>query len=225
MDQSEKRIRSIFIVLISCLVFAGMFLFFKPKLVDDVQQDVVYHTENQELESANGIVVQHNYIPYTSPRRPGEVREIHYITIHETDNRHLESGASAHSNFLSGNNTDITGWHYTVDDHEIIHHIPDNEIAWNAGDNRSIDGGNMNGIGIEMCVNVDNDYEKTLKNTACLVVGLMNEYDLTPKDLRFHKDFMDKVCPHRLMSEGRLDDFEKMVIEEYNKTALKKEEG
>ncbi len=217
MDKSEKNLVWIFVALGICFVIGCAFLFTKEKKVEEVELAKVVHTENLEVDLVNGINVEHEYVPYDSRRRPGEVREILYITIHETDNRRSGSGANAHKNFLSGNNSDITGWHYTVDDGSIVHHIPDNEIAWNAGDGRSELGGNMNGIGIEMCVNVDNDYEKTVENTAALVVALLRAYDLEPKDVRFHEDFMNKECPHRLISEGRLDDFYKMVIEAYSK--------
>ena len=39
-------------------------------------------------------------------------------------------------------------------------------------------GGNMNGIGIEMCVNSDGNYEQTLINTEKLCARLLIEYDL-----------------------------------------------
>ncbi len=175
-----------------------------------------YKNINIEIETVGDIVVEHNYIAWDQNRRPGEVRDIKYITIHETDNRNSGAGAQTHNTFLTGNNEDITGWHYTVDDHSIVHNIPDNEIAWNAGDQRTKDGGNMNGIAIEMCVNVTNDYEATLINTAELAAKLMVTYDLTPEDLRFHCDFMDKVCPHRLITEGRLEEFRELVQEKYD---------
>ena len=36
----------------------------------------------------------------------------------------------------------------------IYHHLPDDETAYHAGDGMEKNGGNMNGIGIEMCVNL-----------------------------------------------------------------------
>ena len=55
----------------------------------------VYHTTVVELDSVNGIPVQKEYIPYDSPRRPGEIREIRYVVIHETDNRSAGADAAA----------------------------------------------------------------------------------------------------------------------------------
>lgn len=173
-------------------------------------------TVNREFDEAGGISVIQDYIPYNSPRRPGEIREIKYITIHETDNRSRDANAAQHALFLTSNTSDITAWHYTVDDHSIYHHIPDNEIAWNAGDSRAEDGGNMNGIGIEMCVNYGSDYEQTVKNAAWLAAKLLVVYDLTPDDVRLHADFMNKECPHRLISEGRVPEFYQMIRDDYH---------
>jgi len=180
-------------------------------------------TVNREFDEAGGIAVVQNYIPYDSPRRTGEIREIKYVTIHETDNRSADADAAQHALFLTSNTTDITAWHYTVDDHSIYHHIPDNEIAWNAGDSRTEDGGNMNGIGIEMCVNYGSDFEQTMKNTAWLAAKLLVTYDLTPDDVRLHADFMDKECPHRLISEGRVPEFYQMIRDCYH--ILKEQSG
>lgn len=175
----------------------------------------VYQSINHEIAYAGDIEITHTHIAWDQYRRPGEVREIKYITIHETDNRSSSSDAAAHSAFLTDTEDSNTGWHYTVDDHSIYHTIPDNEISWNAGDQRNTDGGNVNGIGIEMCVNYENDFEKTLENTAMLVATLCVNYDLTPDDVRFHSDFMDKECPHRLISEGRTDEFLQMIADDY----------
>lgn len=181
----------------------------QPIQEEEVVEEFV--TRNIELEAAFGIPITHAYIPYESPRRPKEIRAIKYITIHETDNRSTSATALGHSNFLLGDTNDITSWHYTVDDKEIYHHVPDNEVAYNAGDNRERDGGNINGIGIEMCVNLGGDYEKTLDNTAALTATLLHVYDLTVEDVRLHADFMDKICPHRLITEGRVDEFMEKV--------------
>ena len=98
-------------------------------------------------------------------------------------------------------------WHYTVDDHEIWHHIPDDETAFHAGDHMEDGGGNKNGIGVEMCVNADGDYEQTLKNAQKLAATLLHEYGLSIDDLKKHQDFSGKNCPSRLLNAGRWDEF------------------
>ncbi len=175
-----------------------------------------YYTYNIELDQANGITIQHVHLAWGNQRRPGEVREIRFLVIHETDNRSSGADAAAHSSFLNSDTSSYTGWHYTVDENAIYHNIPDNEIAWNAGDQRTAGGGNMNGIAIEMCVNLGSDYSKVLENTAALCAALLRQYNLTPEDVYLHADFMDKVCPHRLISEDMVYEFEDMIRADYN---------
>lgn len=209
--------------LLVIVVLGILFFFTQTKEEEPIPLEArPYHTEAVEITQVGDLVVQQEYIPYNSPRRPGEIREIRRIIIHETDNRSRSADAKAHSQFLSSDTTDITGWHYTVDDHSIYHHLPDNEIAWNAGDQRSRDGGNINGIGIEMCVNLGNDFDLTIQNTAQLCADLLVTYDLTPEDIYLHQDFMDKVCPHRLITENKVPYFRQLVEDNYE--VAKKEE-
>lgn len=77
-------------------------------------------------------------------------------------------------------------------------------------------GGNMNGIGIEMCVNSDGNYEQTLINTEKLCSRLLIEYDLNPsKALKKHQDFSGKICPSTLINSGRWDEFCSAVTAKY----------
>lgn len=183
----------------------------QEEVIEEVIEEEEYSTRNYEIAEVDGIPVIHSYVSLDSPRRPGEIRAIKYITIHETDNRSTSANAQGHNAYLLSDAMDITGWHYTVDDVSIYHNIPDNEIAWNAGDDRDRDGGNINGIGIEMCVNLGVDFEKTVDNTARLTAKLLHTYDLSIEDVKMHADFMDKVCPHRLITEGRVDEFIDLV--------------
>lgn len=166
------------------------------------------------------IPVMTDFIPEGSRARPGEQREIKWLVIHETDNTSAGANAAAHSSFVLHNanaTENIVSWHYTVDDHEIYHHLPDDETAYHAGDRMEKDGGNMNGIGIEMCVNEDGNYEQTLINAQRLCARLLLEYDLKPKALKKHQDFSPekKVCPSRLINENRWDEFCDAVEDRY----------
>ncbi len=180
----------------------------------EIVPERTYMSINIEAEEAGGIPIIHEYLDWDSRHRPGEVRDIMYITVHETDNTSRTADAAAHAVYLATNTANVNGWHYTVDDHSIYHHIPDNEVAWNAGDGRTVHGGNINGIGIEMCVNEGGDYEQTLANTAALCAVLLRQYGLDVEDIRFHADFMEKECPHILISTGRTDEFLQMIGEE-----------
>lgn len=218
------RLGRVLILLMIPLLLAGAvygLLRRKPEeppvvVTETAEEESGYITYAITLDEVHGIPVNHVYIPYDSSRRPGEIREIRFLTIHETDNRSSGADALAHSNWLIGDTTDITSWHYTVDDHSIYHNLPDNEIAWNAGDNRSRDGGNMNGIGIEMCVNVSGDFDQTVRNTAWLCAELLQAYGLTPDDVYLHRDFMGKICPHRLITENKVTWFKELVQADYD---------
>ena len=159
----------------------------------------------------NGLTVHETIIPEGNQARPGIRREIKYIVLHETGNPAVGADAKQHANFLRYTNRTTTSWHYTVDDHSVYHHIPDNEVAWHASDGLKKTGGNLNGIGVELCVNADGDFEKTFDNAARLVAGLLNAYDLTVSDIRQHADFTNKNCPEHIRNDNRMEEFRDLV--------------
>lgn len=160
--------------------------------------------ERPQVTQIKGIPVITDILPKDIPGRPGTKRKIKYIVIHETGNAGTNANAASHDNYLhrAATQTQLS-WHYTVDDHEIYQHLPDNEIGFHAGDGYQKNGGNMNGIGIEMCVNPENDYEQTLKNTQILIRYLMDAYGLKLEDVKKHQDFSGKVCPEKLIKEKK----------------------
>jgi N-acetylmuramoyl-L-alanine amidase CwlA len=169
----------------------------------------------EPVDEVGSIPVITDFVPKDTMERPGQERKIKFIVIHETGNPGRNANAASHNNYLHKEaDNQQKSWHYTVDDHEIYYHIPDNEIAFHAGDGLSPDGGNLNGIGIEMCINPENDYEQTLKNTAELAAMLIKAYDLGPESLKKHEDFSGKHCPDILLREGRWDEFADMVNED-----------
>jgi len=173
-------------------------------------------TELREpVPEVGAIPVITDFIPKETMERPGQERKIEYIVIHETGNAGRNADAESHNNYLHEEaDNQQKSWHYTVDDNEIYYHIPDNEIAFHAGDGLSNDGGNLNGIGIEMCINPESDYEQTLKNTAKLTAMLLKAYDLDIGSVKKHEDFSGKHCPDILLNGGRWDEFVDMVKQE-----------
>ena len=164
------------------------------------------------LSNVDDIPVHEDFLEEGAAGRPGEKRRIQYVVIHETDNTKAGANAAAHNNFIHSNGrTEKLSWHYTVDDHEIWHHIPDNETAYHAGDGMENSGGNKNGIGVEMCVNSDGDYEKTLENAQKLAAYLLYEYGLDLNALKKHQDFSGKNCPSHLLNDGRWEEFRQGV--------------
>ena len=146
-------------------------------------------------------------VPIKENERPGKKRIIKYIVIHETGNYSVGANSYNHAMYLSYTNKSYTSWHYTVDDTEIYHHIPDNEVAYHAGDKI----GNLNGIGIELCVNKDGNFDDTLENGAKLVAYLLKAYNLDLDAIKTHHDFNGKDCPHEILKNNRLEEFKKLV--------------
>lgn len=184
--------------LLAILVVTGVILW---STRDQTTQD------RPEVAEIFGVPVHTVLIPKTLPGRPGIKREVKFVVIHETGNSAAGADAKAHSDYLLNGGEGTTSWHYTVDDHEIYHHIPDSEVSWNAGDQRREPGGNMNGISIELCVNSDGDFTKTLDNGARLTAFLLKAYDLKLDDVKQHNDFNGKNCPQTIREGGRWQAF------------------
>ncbi len=155
--------------------------------------------------------------------RPGDVRQKKWIVIHETGNSSKGADAKNHSTYLKNlakANTTYVSWHYTVDDHEIYHHIPDNEIAYHASDGRVEGGGNMASIGIEICVNSDGNFDKARDNAAWLTAKLLKENNLTIGAVKQHHDFAPdgKNCPQTIRDKGLWNNFLQAVQKYYGVT-------
>lgn len=128
-----------------------------------------------------------------SPR----TQNIKYIVIHDTGNKKI--GADADSNFNYFNNiSNVTSADFIVDDRCIMK-INDytKNYSWHCGDGRGMYGiSNQNSIGIEMCVNFDGYFNKTLDNTVKLVRQLKHLFP-TAIVVR-HYDASRKNCPASL---------------------------
>ncbi len=169
-----------------------------------------------------GIEVHTDYISRDSMARPGQTRTIRFVVIHETDNTGANATAKAHNDYLHQNCwTEQKSWHYTVDQTEIWHHLPDDEIGYHAGDSSEGDG-NLHGIGIELCVNEGGDFQQTMQNAAQLTAYLLRRYDLSIDDVKQHRDFSGKICPKTIIQNDGWDDFLQLIqcaVDEQNQQA------
>lgn len=150
-----------------------------------------------------------------------------YIIIHDTAGR--AKGADADSLYRYFNTKGVNASsQYGTDDHQIIQMVPDNKRAWHAG---SVNGciSNSNTIGIEMCVNTDGDWSKTLQNTIVLVKYLMNKYNIPANRVVRHFDASGKQCPEMMIVDRPQDwtTFKKAIggynddsLTTYNTTAV-----
>lgn len=119
-----------------------------------------------------------------------------YITIHETGNTSRGANARMHARYIN-NGSEVT-WHYTVDEHEIIQHYEHTVQCWHAGDGRG--NGNLNSIGIEMCINSDGNFNKTIDNTVKLVAHLMKLHNIPITNVVQHNHWNGKNCPSNIRS-------------------------
>lgn len=119
-----------------------------------------------------------------------------FITIHETDNYDAGADAQAHADLQSRGFS--SSWHWSVDDKIAIQSFSHNVQCWHAGDARG--NGNLNSIGIEICVNSDGDYIQAVKNAAKLVKKIMTDENISINNVVQHNRWSGKNCPDRLRS-------------------------
>ena len=139
-----------------------------------------------------------------------------YITIHSTQNwsadaaQHalaLKRGALRAPKRKDGNRIGYLIWHFTVDDHSAIQHMPTTE----QGEHADFDGpGNRYSIGIEMCEERGSNLASTIDRTAKLTAILMRKHNIPLRNVVPHYHWPrkgqsppNKNCPHFLMDNGR----------------------
>ena len=155
--------------------------------------------EGAQRTTDTGMKIRTSYIDAGRKNRPGGVNPCRYITIHETGNKASGADAEAHGAYLnsSAGEADLVSWHYTVDDHAIVQHLPDGETAYHAGDGKA-GTGNAQSIGIEICVNADGDFAKAKANAASLVRLLMEEHGVPIANVVQHNCWNGKDCPYTI---------------------------
>lgn len=120
------------------------------------------------------------------------------ITIHETGNLNEGANAQAHSNYLK-HVSQYVGYHFVVDDKEIIQCIPLNEMTYHAGDGGK-GRGNTTSIAIEICINNDGNFEKAKENCKKLVQMIMKKTGI--KEIYPHQHWSGKHCPNNILNNG-----------------------
>lgn len=126
--------------------------------------------------------------------------KIKYIVIHDTGNTSRGADAKAHINYFSGGNRNSSA-DYFVDKNGYKQFNPDinKYYSWHSGDGKGKYGiTNNNSIGIEICVNSDGDYNKSLSNAIDLSLMLMRKYNIDLDHVVRHYDASRKDCPYRL---------------------------
>lgn len=137
-----------------------------------------------------------------------------YITIHEVCSN---QSAQASARYASRSNSPIAA-HFFVDEKEAIQIIPLERNAFACGD--GLDGtGNRESVSIEICRSQAKDsqlYKQSVQNALILTKQLMKELNLDAEHIVRHYDWTKADCPHRMMKEGRWQEF-KMKCKEGEK--------
>ena len=121
------------------------------------------------------------------------------ICIHNTSNN---ASAENEVKYMINNNNQ-TSYHVAVDEKHVIQAIPFNRNAWACGDGATGDG-NRKYISIEICRSTGDveTFKKCEQNCAIYVAYLLKSYGWTIKNIKRHKDFSGKNCPHKTMELG-----------------------
>lgn len=121
------------------------------------------------------------------------------IVVHNTAN-----DASARNEvYYMTRNSSSTGFHYAVDDKEIVQGIPENRNAFHAGDGNK-GKGNREGIAIEICYSKSGGerFAKAELKAIDLIVHLLKKYNWSIEQVTKHQDYSGKYCPHRTLDLG-----------------------
>lgn len=116
-------------------------------------------------------------------------------------------------------------WHFSVDETSIYQTLPTDEVAWNAGDGHTVGGGNMSGISIEICDNIDGDMTQAMRNAAWLTAKYLKEDGSDISRVKQHFDFSGKDCPYEIRHQGRWQEFLDMVSVELGNAVAPIEKG
>ena len=140
-------------------------------------------------------------IKYNRSNRGGT--PIKYIVVHDTGNPSRGANATAHYNYFNGGDRSSSA-DFFVDDTQVLC-VNDyyKYYTWHCGDGHGKYGiSNRNSVGIEFCINVDSDRDKTLDRTAQLVRELMQELNIPIERVVRHYDASRKNCPQSMSGNG-----------------------
>ena len=184
--------------LIALLIFALVKLITGRSETPGAVQTFQRHTKEEEIpreeETSLKPLITEDFLTVNEYSRPGEALEaVNNIFVHYTAN----SGTSAAQNRSYFENLGITGEtsasaHFIIGyDGEIIQCIPLDEIGY------AVIGRNYDSISIECCYLQDDEKftEETYQSLIRLCAWLLDEYNLTPQDMKRHYDEGGKKCP------------------------------
>ena len=139
------------------------------------------------------------------------------LVVHQTGNTSKGADAKMHANYQhNGAGGRQASWHIQSDDKVIIQSYPFDYKCFHASTGDAPNGGNMTGIGWEICINSDGNYIKSIELAAEGIAQVMKQEGIPMSGLVRHHDEDPKKqrCPQQLM-EGKdgvtWDKFKSMV--------------
>ena len=128
---------------------------------------------------------------------------IRYIVVHDTGNPSRGANATAHYNYFNGGDRSSSADFFADDTQVLCVNDYYKFYTWHCGDGHGKYGiTNRNSVGIEFCINVDSDRNKTLERTAQLVRELMQELNIPIDRVVRHYDASRKNCPQSMSGNG-----------------------
>ena len=165
-------------------------IYTNPYIGEVATRDIVNYLDKKKNTSVDG-----------APRTGVKMTSISYITYHDTANANAGADARANANWMVNTysvTTTARSWHYTVDENQVIHSVPDDEITFQGDTYEAY----TTSIGIETCVNKGANMDKIWHRMGKLCAKLMTKYDIDVNHIKQHYDWMGKECPHTLRANG-----------------------
>lgn len=153
-------------------------------------------------------------------------RKIEYIVIHDTGNPRKGANAEMHfqyfNNAYRGASAD-----FFVDETQVLQ-INDYNLyrTWHVGDGKGKYGiTNNNSIGIEICINSDNNIDLTVKKVINLTAELMHNLNVPLQKVVRHYDGSRKNCPNIFSKDNwkLWNKFKEEVEKKYNEIKIDKD--
>jgi N-acetylmuramoyl-L-alanine amidase CwlA len=161
------------------------------------------------MEVRQMLVAEKNYkIKCPNPLVP------EYWTVHNTYN---DASANNEVQYMILNANQVS-YHYAVDDKEVVQGIPEDRNAWHAGDGGN-GKGNRKSLSIEICYSKSGGerYTKAEENAVQFLAADLKKRGWGIDKVKKHEDWSGKHCPHRILDEGRWQQFLNAIQAELNK--------
>lgn len=119
-----------------------------------------------------------------------------YIVIHDTGNKSKGADALAHFQYFNSADRQSSADIFVDSSGALVVNDYHTYYSWHCGDGRGKNGiTNANSVGVELCINSDGDYNKTVENAVREVRRLMTELSIPASRVVRHFDASGKLCP------------------------------